>query len=156
MNTELYSSFLSHSMYLFIGWIVFFLIAMLVMLYFFICDIRERDKEGTICNGIVVAIVVFCVIACTWLSINLKLDISKNSYIKYEGEYFVESSGSGKHAVAHVRFSNESKTRRYEYYENPGYLPEGHHEGYVIYSKRSKRIVDWGCDMDHSEAESTE
>ena len=74
-------------------------------------------------------------------------DINNQSYIRYEGVFFVEGAEydlrSGAKPI--VKFSEDEKGKHYKVCGNT-YLQDGYHDGYIVYAERSGIIVEWYCD----------
>lgn len=94
--------------------------------------------------------IVFTICVCSCIAgvihlVPYRSDIENASYVKYEGEFTVEDGGyysmSGSQPI--IGFPGHKK-RRFKFKRN-NYLPDGKHEGYVVYSERSHVIVEWHC-----------
>lgn len=116
-----------------------------VLVYFLIYYFKTGDKQGFIACIIALTICVGSCIAGVIHLVPYRSDIENASYVKYEGEITVEDGGyysmSGSQPI--VGFSGHKK-RRFKF-KRKNYLPDGKHEGYVVYSERSHVIVEWHC-----------
>ena len=109
--------------------------------------IRRREKENICLHSIVLAIACFAVVGSFVYALPIALDLHNESYIRYDGEYFVESiTDTGVvGAISYVKMGDED-SEKYEFKPNPDYWEEGRYNGYIIYSERSKIILEWGGD----------
>ena len=111
---------------------------------------RKEYLDRIIGLNIVLAICGFILTYCTIYGTFLILDVTEGDYITYKGEFTVESlsyMSKGGHTT-YVKFSDSEKAKRYRFNSNLEYLDEdATYDGYVVYSKRSKIIVDWGGEL---------
>jgi len=106
---------------------------------------QHKNDNAIACGAFVFIIIVAFVIALVY-SIPCILDIKEQSYIRYEGVFYVTDGEYDLRAGSQplIKFDDEENSERFKVRCNT-YLSNGCHEGYIIYSKRSKRIVEWYC-----------
>lgn len=104
---------------------------------------RNNALACLMCSSILIGVVV---ISCSSL-IPYISDLKNQAYIKYDGEFYVEDGDYDLRTGAQplVRFSKSEEAIRYKVCDD-AYLQDGYHQGYIIYSKDSKVIVEWHCD----------
>lgn len=106
---------------------------------------NRQTKNAIACSTFFFVIIIACIVSVVYC-IPYISDIKNHSYIKYEGVFYVTGgeydlrSGS----QPHVKFENFEGSERFKL-RGDTYLSDGCHEGYIIYSQRSKMIVEWHC-----------
>ena len=111
---------------------------------------RKEYLDNLIGLSIVLTICGFVLTYCTVYGTFLILDVNEGDYITYKGEFTIESLSYASKGgyTAYVKISNSEKAKRYRFNPNLEYWEEDTtYDGYVVYSKRSKIIVDWGGNL---------
>ena len=144
MPTNEYSKYLLDTITEVIIMNIIILIIALIFIFLLISSIRKKEKQSICINSIILAIICFVIIGSVVYIIPFVIDIRDKSYIKYEGEYYVESiQDTGViGAISHVKMGN-GEIQKYEFIPNPDYWQEGKYQGYIVYSKRSRVILEW-------------
>ena len=98
---------------------------------------------------LVFVILIGTIVAVVINIVSIRLDISEETYVTYEGEFWVEDTnyGRGGPSVTLI-FQNDKKAKTYKV--NPyldSFEEKNAYSGYVVYSKRSKIILDWGGEL---------
>lgn len=106
---------------------------------------NHQNKNAIACGAFFFIIIVACIVSLVY-SIPYIYDIKDQSYIRYEGVFYVTDGEYDLRAGSQplIKFSNKENSERFKVRDNT-YLSNGCHEGYIIYSKRSKIIVEWHC-----------
>jgi len=106
---------------------------------------NHQNQNAIACSAFSFIIIVACIASLVYL-IPYISDIKDQSYIRYEGVFYVTDGQydlrSGSQPL--VKFANHENSTRFKV-RGGTYLSDGCHEGYIIYSKRSKMIVEWHC-----------
>lgn len=105
----------------------------------------HQNKNAIACGAFFSMIIVACIVSLV-CSMPYISDITDQSYIKYEGVFYVTDGEYDLRAGSQplIKFANKQNSERFKVCCNT-YLSNGCHEGYIIYSKRSKMIVEWHC-----------
>ena len=107
---------------------------------------NQQTTNAIACSTFFFVIIIACIVSGVYC-IPYISDIKNHSYIRYEGVFYVTD---GEHDLRSgsqplVKFENSEESKRFKIRCNT-YLSDGCHEGYIIYSQRSKMIVKWHCD----------
>jgi hypothetical protein len=106
---------------------------------------KHQTDDAIACGAVVLIAIVVCIVGLVY-SIPAILDIKDQSYIRYEGVFYVTDGEYDLRAGSQplIKFDDEENSERFKVRCNT-YLSNGCHEGYIVYSKRSKKIVEWYC-----------
>lgn len=108
--------------------------------------LKSLQNKNAIACGVFFFIIVVACIGSLIYSMPYISDIKDQSYIRYEGVFYVTDGEYDLRAGSQplIKFANNENSERFKIRGNT-YLSNGCHEGYIIYSKRSKMIVEWHC-----------
>ena len=118
----------------------------IVIICFGIKYLKNQQKNNAIaCCGFSLILIVSSIASYSYLD-DYIFDLKDQAYVRYEGEFYVEDAEYDLRAGAKplIKFSNSEHKVRYKVCDNT-YLHDGYHSGYIVYSQRSKIIVEWYC-----------
>ena len=81
-----------------------------------------------------------------------KLDLNEEAYETYKGEFWVDNTDYGRGCpTARIKLIKDQKTVNYKFsvHLEPDFEEKTNYTGYIVYSKRSKIIVDWNREKTH-------
>ncbi len=110
----------------------------------------KEFRDRLIAFIFVFAILTGTIVATGIYIVSIRLDVAEEAYVTYEGEFWVEDTNYGRGGPSvQIRFPNDAKARVYKLngYLDSCFEEENAYDGYVVYSKRSKIIVDWGGEL---------
>lgn len=145
MNIEQYTKIMTSQ----ITTSVLLTIALLIGVSIIFCmlykAIKEKDKDGKIAH-ICVTILLLAVLPFSIANI-IKLSMDKNneSYIMYSGNYEVVSQSGFRSSAVQIDLKEQGQTITFTDGAPEG-LYVGTYHGYIVYSERSKVLVDWYYD----------
>lgn len=139
------------------GMIFFFALFLLlggIITAIFIPQIKKNHKRAKHerLDTILSFILVLCLIAGALTAIVIHtlpyiLDVRENAYIVYEGDFAVENVYDRRAKfMPLISFGGEKHQTQFKLKDNL-YLEDGSHSGRIIYSQRSRVIVEWHCNI---------
>ena len=139
------------------GMIFFFALLLLlggIITAIFIPQIKKNQKRAKHerWDTILSFILVLCLIAGALTAIVIHtlpyiLDVRENAYIIYEGDFAVENVDDLRaKSKPLLSFGGEKHQTQFTLKDSL-YLEDGFHNGRVIYSQRSRVIVEWHCNI---------
>lgn len=141
------------------GMIFFFALLLLlggIITAIFIPQIKKNQKRAKHerLDTILSFILVLCLIAGALTAIVIHtlpyiLDVRENAYIIYEGDFAVENVDDHDlwaKSKPLLSFGGEKHQTQFTLKDSL-YLEDGFHNGRVIYSQRSRVIVEWHCNI---------
>ena len=139
------------------GMIFFFALLLLlggIITAIFIPQIKKNQKRAKHerLDTILSFILVLCLIAGALTAIVIHtlpyiLDVRENAYIIYEGDFAVENVDDLRaKSKPLLSFGGEKHQTQFTLKDSL-YLEDGFHNGRVIYSQRSRVIVEWHCNI---------
>ena len=151
---ESYNAILSARIW---GMIFFFALLLLlggIITAIFIPQIKKNQKRAKHerLDTILSFILVLCLIAGALTAIVIHtlpyiLDVRENAYIVYEGDFAVENVDDLRaKSKPLLSFGGEKHQTQFTLKDSL-YLEDGFHNGRVIYSQRSRVIVEWHCNI---------
>lgn len=146
MPLEKYNNFLLFEIKkMILGGTILLILSIIIVLFLFHA-IKKKDVDGILTHSIILTILVGVTIGIIIYTVPYILDVNENAYVKYEGEFWAENTEFDLRAGSqpYLKFSEENDFTKYKL-RGDVYLSDGTHTGYVIYSKRSKMIVEWNC-----------
>lgn len=152
MSKDIYNSYLSKEIVIMSVLMAICFILAIILVFLLKNAIGERKKDSIVADSILLAILCLGIIGTGIYIAPFALDLKEEAYIKHEGKYYVQSTsmaGRGGGQWTYISFSEDQNAEKFELYPNPDYLVEGEHEGYIVYSKRSKVILEWDCTYNH-------
>ena len=116
---------------------------------------RKALSKKDFWNRLVAFTLVFVILIGTIVAVginivSIRLDISEETYVTYEGEFWVEDTNYGRGGPSvKLIFQNDKKAKMYKVngYLDSYFEEKNAYSGYVVYSKRSKIIVDWDGEL---------
>ena len=141
-----------------IGRMIFFFALLLllggIITAIFIPQIKKNQKRAKHerLDTILSFILVLCLIAGALTAIVIHtlpyiLDVRENAYIIYEGDFAVENVDDLRaKSKPLLSFGGEKHQTQFTLKDSL-YLEDGFHNGRVIYSQRSRVIVEWHCNI---------
>lgn len=142
MNIEQYT----HIMTSVITTYVFLTIGLLIGIAVVFCMLHEaiknKDKDGKIAYTGVIILVLVGLGLCLVHTVKLSMDKNNESYITYSGEYEVLSQSGHRSSAVQIDLIEEGRTITLEE-GTSNTICVGTYYGYIVYSKRSKVLVDW-------------
>ena len=143
-----YDQYLKTEITFAIGIIVVLFIVAIVAIGLLISGLKNNKRvvEEIVVASLTILIIIVLVIYC----VPYMLDIHNKDYLIYSGKYFIEETiyGTGSDSV-YIKTENEDNVKRYGIASNS--LADGVHEGYFVYSKRTKVVFEMYCDECHGE-----
>ena len=120
----------------------------------FIPQIKKNQKRAKHerMDTVLSFILVLCIIAGALTAIVIHtvpyiLDVQENAYITYEGDFAVENVYDRRAKfMPLISFGGEKHQTQFTLKDSL-YLEDGFHNGRVIYSQRSRVIVEWHCNI---------
>lgn len=146
MNNN-YNQYLLKEIYTIVILISVLAILAITIACFGIKYLKNRQKNNVIACGVFfIVLIVSCVVSAFYL-VPYVADVKDQSYIKYEGGFYVSDSEHDARSDSKplVKFSNTENSTRFKIPLEGYVLSDGFHEGYIVYSERSKMIVEWYC-----------
>ena len=139
------------------GMIFFFALFLLlggIITAIFIPQIKKNQKRAKHerLDTILSFILVLCLIAGALTAIVIHtlpyiLDVRENAYIVYEGDFAVENVYDRRAKfMPLISFGGEKHQTQFKLKDHL-YLEDGSHSGRIIYSQRSRVIVEWHCNI---------
>ena len=111
----------------------------LLFLFWVVCVILVKKREVAFLNYwiIVIWILFICLVFTYGFSLLQKqyLDVSKEDYVVYEGEFEKDHTRS-------FLFLRDEKRTRLENVRNETFIEKGQYKGHIIYSKRTKYVLE--------------
>ena len=106
---------------------------------------NKQTQNAIACSAFLSIIIIVFIVSIAYCMPYIS-DIKNNTYIRYEGVFYVTDGEYDLRAGSQplVKLENLENSERFKVCGNT-YLSDGCHEGYVIYSQRSKMIVEWHC-----------
>ena len=104
--------------------------------------IKNKDKDGKIAYTGVIILVLVGLGLCLVHTVKLSMDKNNESYITYWGDYEVLSQSGHRSSAVQIDLIEEGRTITLEE-GTSNTICEGTYYGYIVYSKRSKVLVDW-------------
>ena len=151
---EKYNSILSAEIEIMVFFFALLFLLGGVFLIIFIPRIKKSKKSPRHerVDNMVAFILILCLIAGALTAIVIHtvpyvLDIQENAYITYEGNFAVENRDDLR--TGHkplLSFGGEKHQTQFTLKDSL-YLEDGFHNGRVIYSQRSRVIVEWHCNI---------
>ena len=139
------------------GMIFFFALLLLlggIITAIFIPQIKKNHKRAKHerLDTILSFILVLCIIAGALTAIVIHtvpyiLDVQENAYITYEGDFAVENVDDLRAGSKPLLSFGGEKHQTQFTLKDSLYLEDGFHNGRVIYSQRSRVIVEWHCNI---------
>ena len=139
------------------GMIFFFALLLLlggIITAIFIPQIKKNQKRAKHerLDTILSFILVLCLIAGALTAIVIHtlpyiLDVRENAYIIYEGDFAVENVDDLRAKPKPLLSFGGEKHQTQFTLKDSLYLEDGFHNGRVIYSQRSRVIVEWHCNI---------
>ena len=118
-------------------WIGLFLIVAIIAFYFWIKKTSDSKKENTELLVILGLLLLGVLIFETYTICTTVHDIQNDAYVVYEGTY---ETGESKRSHVYITDTNgKRKTLSDAFYS----LPNGTHRGRIVYSKKTKLVVDY-------------
>lgn len=107
---------------------------------------NKKRNHAIICGIVTVILIAACVFSFFYMAPYIS-DVKHRSYIRYDGEFIVGDGDYDPRSGSNPRvtFSHGGECERYQVRGRTN-LSDGVHEGYVVYSERSKMIVEWYCE----------
>ena len=138
------------------GMIFFFALLLLlggIITAIFIPKIKKNPKKAKheLIDSVLSFILVLCIIAGALTAIVIHtvpyiLDVRGNAYVTYDGDFAVENVYDRRAKfMPLISFGGEKHQTQFTLKDSL-YLEDGFHNGRVIYSQRSRVIVEWHCD----------
>ena len=116
-------------------WIGLFLIVAIITVYFWIRKTSSNKKENTELIVILGVMLLGVLIFETYTICTTVHDVQNNAYVVYEGTYETD-----KDAKVYITDANgKRKTLSDAFYS----LPNGTHRGRIVYSEKTKLVVDY-------------
>lgn len=146
MPLDKYNDYLLFEIKKMVFWEALLLILAIVFFIFLFHAIKKKDADGIVAHSIILTIVIGITIGVVIYTVPYILDVEEGAYVKYEGEFWAENTEFDLRAGSqpYLKFPGEENHVKYKL-RGGVYLSDGKHTGYVIYSKRSKMIVEWNC-----------
>ncbi|MBR3894842.1 MAG: hypothetical protein IKJ35_06815 [Clostridia bacterium] len=131
--------------------VVLLCFAVFVIPLFIIPFSKSKDKEDKTSAKLIALLLLITFLAGAVSLIPGILDITQDSYVRFEGFIIVEemhiSSGGKNPYYATITLPNESDSKKYKVkcsYEVFSSMDEGQVYGYVVISKHTQFVLDWG------------
>lgn len=118
------------------------------LIYFLHAAIKKKDSDGKIAIGAILVVAAVGMTLATVHLIRLSIDRKNESYIVYTGDYEVVSQAGFRSSAVQINLIADGKTITFEE-GTSNRLYEGSHHGFIVYSERTKVIVDWYCEQNH-------
>lgn len=152
MKVELYNSVMwSELKTIIIFGCIFLGVVAVVIPTFIIPFFRSTEKEDRNSARFICVVFLIVVLFSVGYIIPRILDITQQSYIRYEGIITVDdiciSSGGKNPYYATITLPNEASPQKYKIkcsYEIFSSVNEGTFYGYVVISKHTQLVLDWG------------
>lgn len=148
MNTKYYDDCLNQKITEMIVAFAAIVICICFLIYFLHKAIKNRDTDGKIGISFVLVLAIVGLTLCFTHWIRLSSDKRNESYIVYSGDYEVISESGFRLSAVQIHLAEEGETITFEEGTSSS-LYIGKHHGYIVYSERTKVIVDWHCDKEH-------
>ena len=117
------------------AWIGLFLTVAIITVYFWIRKTSDNKKENTELIVILGVMLLGVLIFETYTICTTVHDVQNNAYVVYEGTYETD-----KDAKVYITDANgKRKTLSDAFYS----LPNGTHRGRIVYSEKTKLVVDY-------------
>ena len=145
MNNN-YDQYLLNEISIVVVFLCILVILAVIIASFGIKYFKNRQTKNAIACSIFFSVIIIACIVSVVYCIPYISDIKNHSYIRYEGVFYVTDGEydlrSGSQPL--VKFESFEDRERFKL-RGDTYLSDGCHEGYIIYSQRSKMIVEWHC-----------
>ena len=151
---EKYNSILSVHIGVMVFFFVLFLLLGGIITAIFIPQIKKNQKRAkherldTILSFILVlGLIAGALTAIVIHTLPYILDVRENAYIIYEGDFAVENVDDLRAKPKPLLSFGGEKHQTQFTLKDSLYLEDGFHNGRVIYSQRSRVIVEWHCNI---------
>ncbi len=145
MNIEQYTHIITSEITTYVFLTIGLLIGIAVVFCMLHEAIKNKDKDGKIAYTGVIILGLVGLAFCLVNTVKLSMDKNNESYITYWGDYEVLSQSSHRSSAVQIDLIEEGRTITLKE-GTSNTICEGTYYGYIVYSRRSKVLVDWYYD----------
>ena len=145
MNIEQYTQIMTSMITTYVFLTIGLLIGIAVIFCMLHEAIKDKDRDGKIAHTGVIILGLVVLAFCLVHIVKLSMDKNNESYITYWGDYEVLSQSGHRSSAVQIDLIEEGRTITLEE-GTSNTICVGTYYGYIVYSKRSKVLVDWYYD----------